>query len=84
MSSIDDMIPGERYLAGDGYGYEYVWCVGTPTEEEIIEHMGECEPGVYVKIRYEESGEYDIWFHAPGYYGTGTAYVEPAPLSMEE
>ena len=80
MSTIDSMIPGNRYLAGDGYGYEYVWCVGQPTEEEILEHMGELDIGTYVKIRYEKGGETDIWFESPGYSHT---YCELAPLDKE-
>lgn len=76
---IEDMVPGQRYLGGDGYGYDYIWCEEGPTEAEILEHFGEITPGVYVKIRYEDSGETDIWFHAHGYYGTGTPYIEPAP-----
>lgn len=75
---IDDMIPGQRYWCGDGYGYEHVVCLGTPTEEEIIEHMGEVSAGVYVKVKLEENGETDIWFRGEGYHGTGTVYVEPA------
>ncbi len=46
-----------------------------------MERWGEVPAGVYAKVRYEESGATDIWFHAPGYYGTGTPYIEPAPES---
>jgi hypothetical protein len=77
--TIHDMIPGHRYLAGDSYGYDHVWCEGTPKKHEILSHFGMLTPGgFYVKVRYEKTGESDIWFEANGYEGTGCTYVEPA------
>ena len=74
MLSIHQMIPDRRYLIGGGYGYDIVTMVRVPSEEEIIEAFGECTPGQYALVRYEDNSE-QIIFEASG-FGSGL-YIEP-------
>lgn len=71
--TIGDMIPGRKYLVGNGYGYEVIECVGfSLTQEEWDNH---CDgPGVYVKVRCDDGRE-DIYFEAAGHEGN-YVYVE--------
>jgi hypothetical protein len=74
MLSINQMIPDEMYLIGDGCGYDLVTMVRVPSEEEIIEAFGECPPGQYALVKYENNSE-EIIFEAVG-FGSGL-YIEP-------
>lgn len=74
MLSINDMVPGNKYLVGDSYGYDLVTMIKVPSEEEIKEHMGEVTPGQYALVEFED-GHTDILFEAYG-FGSGL-YIEP-------
>lgn len=74
MLSINQMIPGNKYLIGDGGGYDIVTMVKVPSKKEIIKDFGEYTPGEYALVRYENNSE-EIIFEATG-YGSGL-YIEP-------
>lgn len=73
--TLYDMIPGFRYLAGDGGGYDYVKCiaihpggVGTPYEKANLS----CD---VVEVEFEENKKRGFWFETEGF---SRLYVESA------
>lgn len=72
MYKLSEMIPGHRYLVGDGMGYDVVECIGLPSEEEMKDYEG-CTA---MKVRFvggDLNGQEDIFCESEGYQ----LYIEP-------
>ena len=71
--TLADMVEGNKYLVGDGYGYDEVICLGPPTQEEIEAAFGYSPNGASMKVRFVNEDREDIFFETP----ECTLYVEP-------
>lgn len=74
MLSINDMVPGNKYLVGDSCGYDVVTMIKVPSEEGIKEYMGEVIPGQYALVEFED-GHVGLLFEA--YEFSSGLYIEP-------
>ncbi len=73
MFTLSDMVEGRKYLVEDSMGYDLVLCLGTPTEEEILERFGYSSAGTFMKVKMIEEDYEDIFFEMdPGFL-----YIEP-------
>lgn len=71
------MVVGNKYLVGDGGGYDIVTCVGSPTKQEFEDRFGYSFHGVAMKVIIHDpiNGDFeDIFYEADGH---SFLYIEP-------
>lgn len=75
---LSDMVVGNKYLVGDGGGYDIVTCLSHLTQQEIVDFLGEDTfRGVAVKVMVShKDGDYeDVFYEA--YESSFSLYIEP-------
>lgn len=69
------MIVGNKYLVGDGGGYDLVICLGPSSQKEIADYGRTGNPELVVqKVQYCDGRGEDIFFETPG---VCELYIEP-------